>query len=90
MVNGIGGSNVGEITKYTTLSQILEYPKASDILTKYNLPCLHCPMAAYEMGMLKIGEVAKMYDIDVESLLRELNGACCVKSNPRRKRGVKV
>lgn len=75
MVNGIEGSNMREITEDTTLSQILEYPKASDILAKYNLPCLHCPMAAYEMSMLKIGEVAKMYGIDIESLLRELNGA---------------
>lgn len=64
-----------EITKNTTLSQILTHPKASAILSKYNLPCLHCPMASYEMSMLKIGEVAKMYGIDVESLLRELNEA---------------
>lgn len=64
-----------EITEDTTLSQILKYTKASAILSKYNLPCLHCPMASYEMGVLKIGEVAKMYGIDVESLLKELNKA---------------
>lgn len=63
----------GKITEDTTLAEILERPKASKILEKYNLPCLHCPMAAYEMGMLKIGEVARMYGIDLKNLLKELN-----------------
>ncbi|KUO39507.1 MAG: hypothetical protein AVW06_03785 [Hadesarchaea archaeon DG-33-1] len=61
------------ITEDTTLDQILKFPEARNILAKYNLPCLHCPMAAYEMGMLKIGEVAKMYGISIEDLLRDLN-----------------
>jgi hybrid cluster-associated redox disulfide protein len=61
------------ISEDTTLAEALKYPEAMNVLTRYNLPCLHCPMAAYEMGMLKIGEVAKMYDIDVERLLRDLN-----------------
>ena len=30
-------------------------------------------MAVYEMGMLKIGEVARMYGIDLKGLLEELN-----------------
>ncbi|MDH5770056.1 MAG: DUF1858 domain-containing protein [Candidatus Bathyarchaeota archaeon] len=63
----------GKIAKDTTLAQILENPEASKILSKYNLPCLHCPVAKYEMGILKIGEVAKMYGIDIDSLLRDLN-----------------
>lgn len=63
-----------EITEGMTLAEILKYPDASKILTKHKLPCLHCPMAAYEMGKLKIGEVAKMYGIDIRSLLRDLNG----------------
>lgn len=61
------------ISKNSTLAEILEYPKAREILAKYNLPCLHCPMAAQEMEKLKIGEVCKMYDINLESLLKELN-----------------
>lgn len=63
----------GKITKDATLAQILERPEASKILSKYNLPCLHCPMAKYEIGILKIGEVAKTYGIDIDSLLRDLN-----------------
>lgn len=61
------------ITENTTLEEILKFPEARNILAKYNLPCLHCPMAAYEMSMLKIGEVAKTYGINIEGLLRDLN-----------------
>lgn len=32
-------------------------------------------MAPYETSMLKISEVAEMYGVDVESLLKELNKA---------------
>lgn len=63
----------GKITKDTTLAQILERPEASKILSKYDLPCLHCPVAKYEIGILKIGEVAKAYGINIDSLLRDLN-----------------
>ena len=62
-----------KIKENTRLAEILKLPKASKILVKYKLPCLHCPMAAYEIGMLKIGEVAKMYGIDIKSMLDELN-----------------
>jgi len=62
-----------KITKDTFISEILEYPKAKKILAKYNLPCLNCPMAVFEMGALKIGEVCKMYNIDLKKLLKELN-----------------
>ena len=51
-----------KITKDTLVSEILEYSKAKKILAKYNLPCLSCPMATFEMGILKIGEVCKMYN----------------------------
>ncbi|PIP17732.1 MAG: hypothetical protein COX43_02695 [Parcubacteria group bacterium CG23_combo_of_CG06-09_8_20_14_all_35_9] len=63
-----------KITKDTFIPEILEYPKAMEILAKYNLPCLGCPMAAFELGRLRLGEVCKMYEIDFEKLLEELNG----------------
>jgi len=63
-----------EIKKDTTLAEILENPEAVKILAKYNLPCLSCPFAKLEMENLRIGEICKMYDINVERLLRELNG----------------
>ena len=62
-----------KITEDTTLSEILGYSKASKILAKYNLPCLNCPMAVFEAGILKIGEVCRIYNIDLERLLKELN-----------------
>ena len=62
-----------KITKDTLISKILECPRSKKILLRYNLPCLSCPMATFEMRVLKIGEVCKMYDIDLENLLKELN-----------------
>lgn len=44
-----------------------------EILTKYNLPCLSCPMAALEIDKLEIGQVAEMYGIDADKLIKELN-----------------
>jgi len=64
-----------EINKDTILAEILKISGTKEILTKYNFPCLSCPMAEFEMGNLKIGEVSKMYGIDVDKLLKELNDA---------------
>lgn len=63
-----------KITENTTLAEILEKPELVKILAKYNLPCLNCSMAKFEIENLKIGEVCKMYNIDVENLLKDLNG----------------
>ncbi|MDP1538882.1 MAG: hydrid cluster protein-associated redox disulfide domain protein [bacterium] len=64
---------MSEITKETTLSKLLNNSKAQEILAKYNLPCLSCPFAQYEMESLKLGEVCQMYNIDVVKILEELN-----------------
>ncbi|MBL7142449.1 MAG: DUF1858 domain-containing protein [Candidatus Pacebacteria bacterium] len=61
------------ITENTTLSEILDDPKFKEILARYNFPCLSCPFAQYEVKGLKLGDVCKMYDIDVKKLLKELN-----------------
>jgi len=62
-----------KITKDTTLSEILSNPEAERILAKYNVPCLSCPFAQYETKELKIGDVCKMYKINLRSLLTELS-----------------
>jgi len=62
-----------KITRDTTLAQVLKCPGAEEILAKYGLPCLHCPAAAYEVGLLRIEEVTTAYGIDVDGLLRDLN-----------------
>lgn len=69
-----------KITENTTLAEILKIPEAEKILAKYNLPCLSCPFANLEMDAthppphLKIGEVCKMYGINLKKLLKDLNG----------------
>ncbi|NQU82825.1 MAG: DUF1858 domain-containing protein [Parcubacteria group bacterium] len=62
-----------KITKDTTLGEVLELPGAEQILAKYKVPCLTCPMAQMEMGVLTIGNICKMYGVDLEGILKELN-----------------
>ncbi|MBU4298852.1 DUF1858 domain-containing protein [Patescibacteria group bacterium] len=85
-------AKMSEITKDTTLAEILKRSGAEEILLKYNLPCLGCPLAKFdhspfpmgwvaqpfnkgcgEVANLKIGEVCKMYGVDLEGLLKKLN-----------------
>ena len=66
---------MAKITKETTLKEIMSYPQAQKILIKYDLPCLNCPMASFEMDTLKIGIVAERYELNLEGLLKELNKA---------------
>jgi len=61
-----------KITKETTLAEILKLPGAEKILAKYNLPCLSCPFAKMEMENLKIGEICKMYKINLGSLTKRI------------------
>jgi len=62
-----------KISRNTTLAEILEDPRLTKILMKYGLPCLHCPMASYEINILTIGKVAEAYGIKLKPLLKELN-----------------
>ncbi len=62
-----------KINENTTLAEILKFPELEKILAKYNLPCLWCPMAKFEIENLKVGQVCKMYKIDLKKLLKELN-----------------
>jgi len=63
-------------TENTKLSEVLSSPKASKIIGKYELPCLHCPMAAYETGVLTLGQISKIYGINIDELLKESNEVC--------------
>jgi len=62
-----------EVNENTTLSDILKIEGAKTMLSKYQLPCLHCPMASMEMENLKIGDICRMYGIDAKSLLEDMN-----------------
>jgi len=62
-----------KINQNSTLKDVLDLEEAEDVLRKYNLPCLSCPMAKFEIERLKLAEVCKMYQIDVKRLIQELN-----------------
>lgn len=62
-----------KISATTTLEKILKKPGAEEILHKFSVPCLLCPMAKFEMTELKIDEVCKMYGINLNKLLKDLN-----------------
>lgn len=64
-----------EISENTKLAEILEYPLVEDILRKFNLPCLSCPMAKFELETLTLGQVSGAYGLDLENMLKELNAA---------------
>ena len=64
-----------EFNEKSTLQEVLEFSGAEDILLKYDVPCLGCPMAKMEMGSLTIGQICATYEIDQGKLLKDLNAA---------------
>lgn len=68
-----------KIIKNTTLEKILDKKGAEKILAKNSVPCVSCPMAKYELSKLKIEDVCKMYDLDLEKILKELNSKYWIK-----------
>ncbi len=62
-----------KVTFKTTLKDILEIEKGSEILQKNGVPCLSCPLAEQELSVLTIGEVSQIYQLDMEKILSELN-----------------
>jgi hypothetical protein len=62
-----------KISRVSTLEKILEKSGAEEILAKHGVPCISCPMAKFEATELKIGDVCKMYGINIVKLLKDLN-----------------
>ena len=62
-----------KVTKSTTLEKILEKKGAEGVLAENGVPCLSCPMAQFEIDKLKIGDVCKMYKLNLAKILKELN-----------------
>ena len=61
-----------KITKDTTIKELLEkYPKAAEVLMKYNLHCFGCPFAMMETIEMAI----KAHGLDLDAILKELNQA---------------
>lgn len=58
------------ITADTTIEEVLmRYPRASEIFLKYGLDCIGCQVAEFE----SIGHASRVYGIDLEALLKDLN-----------------
>jgi len=64
---------LGKINAGTTLEKIIDKKGGAKVLMKNGVPCMSCPMAQFEIDKLKIGEVCKMYDLNLEKILKELN-----------------
>lgn len=62
-----------KVTEKTTLKEIIKMPKGIEILIKHGVPCISCPMAPFEIDKLKIGKVCKMYGLNLQNILKELN-----------------
>lgn len=64
---------MNRITGKTTLAKIIKKKGADLVLAENGVPCLSCPMASFEIDKLKIGDVCKMYGLNLEKILSELN-----------------
>ncbi len=62
-----------KFTEDTKLSEVLGSPEARKVIDKYRLPCMNCAMAAYEAKFLTLGQISKIYGLDIDGLLEELN-----------------
>ena len=62
-----------KITEKTKLAEVMNTEKGAAALSKFNVPCLSCPMAQAEASYLEIGQVCMTYGIDLKKLLAELN-----------------
>lgn len=70
-------------TKETFLNKVLGEDEIEKILVKHKVPCLSCPMLKFEMKNLTIGQICKIYGIDLENLLNDLNRRDKSARNPR-------
>ncbi len=57
----------------TTLAEILKTEHGKKVLIENGVPCMSCAMASQEINILKIGDVADMYQLDKGKIIRELN-----------------
>ncbi|MCL5411048.1 MAG: DUF1858 domain-containing protein [Patescibacteria group bacterium] len=62
-----------KVTFKTTLEDILKIKKGSEILQQNGVPCLSCPLASQELGVLTIGEVSQIYNLNLDKILDQLN-----------------
>lgn len=57
----------------STIKEILNSKRGLEVLIKYKVPCLDCPLAFFEIEKLKLRDLAIAYGIDIKKVLKELN-----------------
>lgn len=62
-----------KVTPKTTLIKILDKKGSEEILARHGVLCLSCPMVSLEIDKLEIGEVCKMYGLNLKEILKDLN-----------------
>jgi len=62
-----------DFNEETTLKEVLEFSGGEEVLLKYKVPCLGCPMAQMEMEELTLKDICAAYRIDLKNLLIDLN-----------------
>jgi len=62
-----------DFNEETTLKEVLEFYGGEEVLLKYKVPCLGCPMAQMEMEELTLKDICAAYRIDLKNLLIDLN-----------------
>ncbi|MEA3329982.1 MAG: hypothetical protein U9Q06_04535 [Nanoarchaeota archaeon] len=63
---------MAKITKKSTLEKVLKLKGAEKVLEKFEIPCLHCPMARFEIGNLTLEIICANYGINLKKLIKEL------------------
>ena len=64
---------MNEITSKSSLKNVLAVKGVEEVLDKYQVPCLTCPMAAMEMDQLTIGQICEKYHIEEKALISDIN-----------------
>ena len=62
-----------DFNEETPLKEVLEFSGGEEVLLKYKVPCLGCPMAQMEMEELTLKDICAAYRIDLKNLLIDLN-----------------
>ena len=76
---------LGKINAGTTLDKIIDKKGGMEAMAKHGVPCISCPMAQFEIDKLEIGEVCKMYGLNLKGILADLNKTKVKKTKSKKK-----
>lgn len=63
-----------KITKNITLKEVLNLDNGAQVLADFDVPCMGCAFARFEMDKLTLADICQMYDLDLDGILNKLNG----------------